>query len=108
MSAPHEREWKKDEHRAGVIHATDAITLEIRVAFWRIPGGGGVGLEQALNIEALALAVPDMAQALLMQGGVRVDGGPWHTTSCWNAGAMPCLPSCEAARAALRKAGVIS
>jgi hypothetical protein len=106
MSKPYEQEWKKDEHQAGRIHATEGITLEVRVAFWRIPGGDTEALRQAQDVEALALAAPDMARALLRMMGAGVCNNTGRTkVGCAEIQAAPCQ-ACEA-RAALRKAGVL-
>jgi len=108
VSAPYEQEWERDEHRAGVIHATDAITVEIKVAFWRIPGGDAVALEQAEKVEALAIAAPDTTRALLRHGRFGgADNAVWHTHECWMNERAMCDDSCKMDRAALRKAGVI-
>jgi hypothetical protein len=65
MKKPHEQEWTKDEHQMGRIRCTDTVTLDIRVATFRHPGGDSAALSEAAAVVDLALAAPDMARALM-------------------------------------------
>lgn len=60
---PWEQEWADDG--VGRIKATDAITLEVRVAFWMVPGGDAEAARQADEVRKFAKAAPDMARALM-------------------------------------------
>lgn len=59
--------------------------------------------------EVLARAAPKMARALLANGYKRASDGLWHSDCCneQNDGGVSCFESCEKARAALTKAGVL-
>lgn len=97
MTKPHEQEWTMDRH---------LIVNEYGKGICRMQGSAATA-----EAEALILAAPDMARALLAllpeEGMARN-----HTREClkWRtdgAYITECLPGCILAMSALRKAGVL-
>jgi len=58
-------EWAREPIQPGRIAAGDAITIDVRVAFWRVPGGDSEAMRLVVEAESLCLAAPDMARELL-------------------------------------------
>lgn len=70
----------------------------------------GKAWEDSAARAKLLAAAPELARALLVNGYVRDTGdGQWHADACnhLNDGGPGCFASCEQARAALKKAGVL-
>lgn len=105
---PWEQTWKDDG--VGRIQATDAITLEVKVAFWRVPGGDAEAARQADEVRKLALAAPAMARALhallVRSPNPTETNTSLHTLACWAHSPDDCLPECSAIHEALDAAGV--
>lgn len=57
-------QWMPDPTQPGRIAAGEAITIDVRVAFWRVPGGYSEEMRLVKETEALVVAAPAMAKAL--------------------------------------------
>lgn len=87
------------------------VVLRYQSGTWTVQHGG---LPVAIGVDdewgPMFSAAPDMARALLdMMPEAHVRRGvERHTPNCWNTNSdAPCLPECERAIAALKKAGVL-
>lgn len=100
---PWEQEWTDDG--VGRIKASDAITLEVKVAFWMVPGGDAEAARQADEVRKVAKAAPDMARALMRHLDGCANTGS-RTRGCDEIEAKHLCRACEA-KSALRKAGVL-
>jgi hypothetical protein len=58
-------QWSADPTQPGRIAAGEAIAIDVRVAFWRVPGGDSEVMRLVKETEALCVAAPVMAKALL-------------------------------------------
>lgn len=96
---PHEETWKR---KGNDVVATDREKRRVLMSVRLFP-------EDHASLD-LAAAAPDMARAILRLGYVRRGGDEsWHSDICneLNDGSMDCEESCKAAKAALKKAGVL-
>lgn len=99
MKKPHEQEWTQSEYDRFTVRAAGGRLIACTYT-------DNMDREEAYDIGRLIAAAPDMARALLGCAAAQrgSDGRP-----CWCAsGVHRGGETCEAARAALRKAGVIS
>lgn len=101
--------WTADPAHPGRIAVGDAIDMQVRVAIWRVPGGDAEAQRLVEETEALCLAAPAMANALLLNGcrnPADPEGSAWHTHDCWESKRASCTEACKATVAALSAAGV--
>lgn len=106
MKKPHEQEWmvsqsdlsSKTEVQTdeGVLVARVNVTYDKKGAYMM------ANMADAKMKADLLAAAPDMARALLAQGHHTMDG--WHTHACIESDHND---TCEVARAAIKKAGVL-
>lgn len=104
-----EEQWTAVPARLGQIDVGDAVTIDVRVAFWRVPGGEPEAVRLVREATALCLAAPAMAKALLLTGcrdPVAPEHSAWHTHDCWENKRASCSEACKATVAALSAAGV--
>lgn len=102
-------QWTADPTQPGRIVAGEAVTIEVRVAFWRVVGGASEEARLVKETEALVVAAPAMAKALLMTGcrdPVSPEHSAWHTHDCWENRRASCSEACKATVAALKAAGI--
>jgi hypothetical protein len=99
--------WRADPSQPGRIHAGEAVTVEVRIAPWRVDGGDAEAAHLGVETERLCLAAPTMAKALLANGCRRppVEHSAWHTHDCWASKRASCTEACLATCAALKAAG---
>ena len=103
-----DQKFTADPLQPGRISIGDAITVDVRVAFWRVPGGDAEAMRLVKEAEALVVAAPDMAKALLLNGRRNPEfaDSAWHTHDCWENRRASCSEACKATVAALAKIGV--
>lgn len=108
MTTMMDQKWEADPNQPGRVVAGDAITIQVKVDFWRVSGGPDAEMRLVRETEALCLAAPNMAKALLLNGQRNPEfaDSAWHTHDCWDNRRASCSEACKATVAAPKKAGV--
>jgi hypothetical protein len=98
-------QWAADPTQPGRIAAGEAITIDVRIAFWRVVGGPTEEMRLVKETEALVVAAPAMAKLLRRVAGLACPAVTRYGRLCQEATPGNDCAVCEARRV-LTVAGV--